>query len=129
MTLNAKYNVLPLAGQDIANAIEIAPKSSIEYAAGIAKAGRKFGELPGAAPEALTALAQVASSNPSLPSVLQQLGDAHMPNGLETVSQKQLKSVAGEIANQLGMNSRPTENENLFGVSRKGSGLSGNKPR
>lgn len=129
MTMTAKYNVLPLAGQDIAKATEIQPKSSIKYAAGIAKAGRKFGQLPGAAPEALTALAQVASSNPSLPSVLQQLGDAHMPNGLETVSQKQLKSVAGEIAERLGMTQRPTENESIFGVSRKGSGLSGNKPR
>lgn len=127
--MSSKYNVLPLAGQDIAKAAEIKPKSPIEYAAGIAKAGRKFGQLPGAATEALTALAQVVSTNPSLPSVLQQLGDAHMPNGLETVSQKQLKSVAGEIAERLGMTDRPTETESIFSVGRKGSGLSGNKPR
>lgn len=127
--MTSKYNVLPLAGQDIARATEIKSKSAIEYATGIAKAGRKFGQLPGAAPSALTALSQVASSNPSLPSVLQQLSEAHMPNGLETVSQKQLKNVSGEIAERLGMTARQDETENLFGVTRKGSGLSGNKPR
>lgn len=129
MSASAKYSVLPLSGQDIAPAIAIAQKSPLEYAAGLAKAGRKFGQMPGDAPAALTALAQVSASNPSLPSVLQQVGEAHMPNGMETISQKQLKEAVGEIAVSLGMVDQPKLAESIFPSIRSKSKASARAPK
>lgn len=121
----SKYNVVALSGPAPVRAIEIPVKTALEYAAGLTKAGRRFGQQPGEASSALKTLSQISASDPVIPSVLHQIGEAHMPQGLESVTQAHIKGVIGEIANNLGMVDKPSHNmKNIFSSKRKGMGIS-----